>query len=370
MIRYLIEKEFKQLRRNPFLPKLIVGFTCMMMLVMPFAANQEVKDLNVCIIDNDHSTYSRRLIQKIDASSYFNLSGLANTYEQALESVEYGESDIILEIISGFEKDMINGNTTQVMISANAVNGMKGGLGSSYLTSIMTGFAGDIREELFMSSGTEIIPVVNVVTQTRFNPHQDYKVFMIPALMVMVITLLCGFLPALNIVSEKEVGTIEQINVTPVSRLTFILSKLIPYWIMGFIILTLCFGLSALLYGLHPAGSFAVIYMFTAIYVLVVSALGLVVSNYSATMQQAMFVVFFFIIIFIIMSGLFTPVNSMPAWAQTITIFNPLKYFMEVMRSVYLKGSGVAELSKQLLALCTFAVVLNGWAVMSYRKRG
>lgn len=370
MIRYLIEKEFKQLRRNPFMPKLILGFTCMMMLVMPFAANQEVKDLNVCVIDNDHSTYSRRLIQKIESSSYFNLSGMAAGYEQALESVEYGKSDIILEIISGFEKDIVIGNATQVMISANAVNGMKGGLGSSYLASIISGFSSEIRGELFTSSQTDIMPVLNVVSQTRFNPHQDYKIFMIPALMVMIITLLCGFLPALNIVSEKEVGTIEQINVTPVSRLTFILSKLIPYWILGFGVLTLCFGIAALLYGLRPAGSFAVIYMFTAIYVLVVSALGLVVSNHSATMQQAMFVIFFFILIFIIMSGLFTPVNSMPAWAQTIAVFNPLKYFMEVMRSVYLKGSGIAELGKQLFALCAFALVLNGWAVMSYRKRG
>ena len=370
MIKYLIEKEFKQLRRNPFLPKLIVGFTCMMMLVMPFAANQEVKDLNVCIIDNDHSTYSRRLIQKIEASSYFNLSAVVPNYEQALESVEYGKTDVILEIASGFEKDLVGGGIGNVMISANAVNGMKGGLGSSYLAGILNGYATDIREEIFAPSAGSIIPVVNVVTQTRFNPHQDYKVFMIPALMVMVLTLLCGFLPALNIVSEKEVGTIEQINVTPVSKFTFILSKLIPYWIIGFAVLTLCFGIAVLLYGLLPVGSFAVIYLFAVVYVLVVSALGLVVSNYSATMQQAMFVVFFFILIFIILSGLFTPVNSMPEWAQTITIFNPLKYFMEVMRSVYLKGSGIAELSKQLIALCSFAVVFNGLAIFSYRKRG
>lgn len=370
MIKYLIEKEFKQIRRNPFLPKLIIGFTCMMMLVMPFAANQEIKDLNVCIIDHDHSTYSRRLIQKIEASDYFNLSGVVQSYQSALESIEYGNSDIILEIGSGFEKDLVLGNNTNVMISANAVNGMQGGLGRSYLANILNGYAADIREEQFTASIGNIIPVINVVIQTRFNPYQDYKVFMIPALMVMVLTLLCGFLPALNIVGEKEVGTIEQMNVTPVSRLVFILSKLIPYWIIGFGVLTLCFLIAALLYGLQPTGSFAVIYMFAAIYVLVVFALGLVVSNYSATMQQAMFVVFFFILIFIIMSGLFTPVNSMPAWAQTIARFNPLKYFMEVMRAVYLKGSGVGELIPQLIALCSFAIVFNGLAVLSYRKQG
>ncbi|MDL2213314.1 ABC transporter permease [Bacteroides sp. OttesenSCG-928-N06] len=367
MIKYLIEKEFKQLRRNPFLPKLIVGFTCMMMLVMPFAANQEVKDLNVCIIDHDHSTFSRRLVQKIEASSYFNLSDVVPVYEQALESIEYGKCDVILEISSGFEKDIITGNPTEVMISANAVNGMKGGLGTSYLSAILNDFSVAIGDELRLSAPS---PGIKVSTQTRFNPHQEYKVFMIPALMVMVLTLLCGFLPALNIVGEKEVGTIEQINVTPVGRFTFILSKLIPYWIIGFAVLTLCFALAALLYDLKPVGSLWVIYLFAVVYVLVVSALGLVVSNYSATMQQAMFVVFFFIIIFIIMSGLFTPVNSMPAWAQAITVINPLKYFMEVMRAVYLKGSGINELSRQMIALVGFALVFNLLAVVSYKKRG
>lgn len=370
MLKYLIEKEFKQLRRNPFMPKLIVGFTCMMMLVMPFAANQEVKDLNVCVVDHDHSTYSLRLVQKLEASAHFNLWGMEAGYDRALESVEYGHADVILEIASGFEKELVQGGAVDVLIAANAVNGMKGGLGSSYLAGILVGYAEELRAELAVGTSGEAMATIDVVTQTRFNPHRDYKVFMIPALMVMVLTLLCGFLPALNIVSEKEVGTIEQINVTPVSKFTFILSKLIPYWIIGFVVLTLCFGIAALLYGLVPVGHYGVIYFFAIIYVLVVSALGLVVSNYSATMQQAMFVVFFFVIIFIIMSGLFTPVSSMPRWAQIITVFNPLKYFMEVMRAVYLKGSGIAELGSRLLALCCFAVVFNGWAIMSYRKRG
>jgi ABC-2 type transport system permease protein len=202
----------------------------------------------------------------------------------------------------------------------------------------------------------------------KFNPHLDYKVFMVPALMVMLLTLLTGFLPALNIVGEKEIGTIEQINVTPVKKLMFIFSKLIPYWLIGFVVLSLCILIARLVYGLIPMGSLLTIYFFASIYILVVSGMGLVISNYSNTMQQAMFVVFFFMMIFILMSGLFTPISSMPDWAQKITILNPLKYFIQVMRLVYLKGSAFVELIPQFFALCYFAVGFNAWAVLSYKK--
>jgi len=184
----------------------------------------------------------------------------------------------------------------------------------------------------------------------------------------MLLTLLTGFLPALNIVGEKELGTTEQLNVTPMNKGIFILAKLIPYWIIGLVIVSICMGLSALIYGLIPAGSLVTIYFYAVIYILVVSGLGIVISNYSDTMQQAMFVMFFFMLIIILLSGLFTPISSMPRWAQTITTINPLKYFMEVMRAIYLKGSSMKELLPQLFALCSFAVTFNIWAILSYKK--
>jgi ABC-2 type transport system permease protein len=207
-----------------------------------------------------------------------------------------------------------------------------------------------------------------VVPRVRYNPHADYKLFMVPALMVMLLTMLCGFLPALNIVGEKEAGTIEQMNVSPVPRRAFILAKLIPHWINGFVVLGVCMVLAGVVYGIWPVGNLPTILLFAAIYLLVVSGVGLVISNYSETMQQAMFVMFFFMMILLLMSGLFTPVRSMPGWAQAIAAINPLKYFIEVMRLVYLKGSGLAQLVPQLFALCGFAVAFNVWAVASYRK--
>lgn len=211
-------------------------------------------------------------------------------------------------------------------------------------------------------------PQAEIFVQNRYNPYLDYKIYMIPALIVVLLIMLCDFLPALNIVGEKERGTIEQINVTPVSKFTFILSKLIPYWVLGFLVLTLGFVLAWAVYGLVPGGNIFLIYGFAFLFILVMSGFGLVDSNYSSTMQEAMFVMFFFIIIFQLMSGLFTPVRSMPEWAWWLAAADPPKYFITVMRLVYLKGAGFRELLPEFLALCGFALFFGSWAVWSYKK--
>jgi ABC-2 type transport system permease protein len=280
-----------------------------------------------------------------------------------MQSVERGDADAILEIPPDFERNLTKTGIAKVMISVNSVNGAKGGLGAQYLTNIANDFSADLQKE----TGNNVkLSVIN--SQFRFNPHLDYKVFMVPALMVMLLTMLCGFLPALNIVGEKEQGTIEQLNVTPVGKLAFILAKLIPYWIIGYIVLTTGLTLAAIVYGLAPAGSLATVYLYATIYVLVVSGLGLVISNYSGTMQEAMFVMFFFMMLLILTSGLFTPINSMPRGFQYATLLNPLRHFMEVMRAVYLKGSAMSSLLPQFFALIGFAAAFNGWAVLSYKK--
>ena len=368
MLRFLIEKEFKQILRHPFIPKLIIGFPVMMLLILPWAATFEIRDVNLSVVDGDHSSSSMRLVQKIISSGYFRLCDVSNTYPEAMQSIEEHTSDLILTIAPGFESDLVREGAAKLMIAANSVNGTKGGMGTSYLASIIRDFANELRTEQGQIQAAGVIPIIDVVPQYRFNPRLDYKVFMVPALMVMLLTMLCGFLPALNIVSEKEAGTIEQMNVTPIRKFYFILAKLIPYWGIGFLVLTIGFALAALVYGLFPAGSLLTIYCFAGVFVLVVSGFGLVVSNYSATMQQAMFVMMFFVIVFILMSGLFTPIRSMPEWAQFITAINPLRYFIEMMRMVYLKGSTFANLNFQFMALLVFALFFNLWAVISYRK--
>jgi len=368
MLKYLIEKEFRQIRRNPFLTKFIFAFPFMALAILPMAANFEIRNINLCVVDNNRSATSNRLIQKIASTDYFRITDLSSTYNEGLKSIEMDVSDVILEIPANFERDFIREKEANVMISANTVNGTKGGMGSAYLTSIIGDFNNEIRSEIMPTNEKYGVVGFSIVKLFRYNPQMKYTVYMVPALMVMLLTMICGFLPAFNIVLEKENGTIEQMNVTPVNKFTFILSKLIPYWVIGFIVLTICFGVARLFYGLIPAGSLLTIYLFASIFVLAMSGLGLVISNYASTIQQATFMIFFFVLTLIFMSGLYTPINNMPDWAQFISNFSPLKYLIQVMRLVYLKGSETHELIRQFFSLCGFAVFFNVWAVISYHK--
>ncbi len=374
ILRFLLEKEFKQIRRDRFLRKIIFMLPVMQLLILPFAANFEMRNINLSLVDGDRSAFSRELADQILSSGYFCLSDFSDTYSQALLAVERNEADIIVEIPSGFEKRLFREGGAELYIAADAVNGTKGGLGSSYLTSIL--------QRVNLEKGWRVTPqgksgiaakrayrARSVETIALFNPHLDYKSYMVPGIIVFLLTIIGGFVPALNIVSEKEKGTIEQINVSPVPKSVFLLSKLIPFWIIGFILLTLALLIARLVYGLTPAGGIGIIYLFAAVYLVGFTGLGLAVSSISSTQQQAMFTAFFFIIIFALLSGLFTPISSMPAWAQTLTAFNPLRYFVEVMRRVYLAGSGLSDLWRSLGVICLFALLFNVLAVWSYRKK-
>ncbi len=208
-----------------------------------------------------------------------------------------------------------------------------------------------------------------VTVNYLYNPTLNYRDFMIPALMIMLLIMLCGFLPALNLVSEKETGTIEQINVTPVRTSVFVLSKVIPYWIIGLVVIGIAMVLAKIVYGLWPAGSLWAIFLATAIFILVMSGIGILIANMSATMSQSMFLTFFVVLVFVLMSGLITPVSSMPHWAQTITCAIPPRYYIDIIRALYLKGTSVAGLAPQYLALTAFAIVLNVLATLTYAKK-
>lgn len=354
--------------RNIILPIVFILLPVGMINVMPRAATQEVKNLKIGVIDNDHSTWSARLIQKLSASSYFTLTTVASSYNQGLQAMEKGDVDFIIEIEPDFERKLIRDGISQVMISANAVNGVKAGLGTSYLSQIIIDYSAGLREEMGMGSSTVKLAHFDIEPRYMFNAELDYKAFMVPGLMAMLLILIVGFLPALNIVGEKEKGTIEQINVTPVGRIEFIFSKLIPYWCVGLIILGYAMLLARVIYGQVPVGSLAVIFLFATLFILVVSCLGLIVSNYSDTTQQAALVMFFFLVIFILLSGLITPIACMPEWAKAITRVNPLRYFIEAMRSLYLKGSTLHDLRGQFFSLTAYAVVVWIFAIVSYKK--
>ena len=355
MIRYLIHKEFLQIRRNAFLPRLIVAFPIMIMCVMPWVMQMEVKNIVVDVVDIDHTVESQRLIEQIAVSNYFIFGGQKASYAEAMKDIERGRADVILEIRDG-----------KYLIAANAVNGTKGSMGSAYLSQILRGTRneeGGTRNEVGVTRNE-----VGVTKYTLYNPHQNYKLYMIPALFAIVMMLMTGFLPTLNIVGEKEAGTIEQMNVTPVSKWSFILAKLIPYWLIALFVITVCLLLAWLVYGLTPSGPVWLIYVLAMLLALFFSSFGLIISNYSDTMQQAMFVMWFFVVSIMLLSGLFTPTRSMPDWAYLTTYINPMHYFIDAIRTVFIRGGGFQNVVHQIIALLAIGAFMATWAVQSYKK--
>lgn len=368
-LRFLLQKEFRQIFRDPSILRLIFMMPVIQLMILPWAADYEMKNIKIAVTDFDHSAYSRQLISKITSSSYFQLTHYSASFDESFHEVEKDKADLILEIPASFEKNLIKENEANLFIAGNAINGVKANLGSAYLRTIIQDFNREVRLEWLQLPRFTQQTQIEVTTSNWFNPLFNYKYFMVPGILVILLTMVGSNLTAINIVREKEIGTIEQINVTPVKKYHFILGKLIPFWILGLFVLTLGLLISRLLYGIIPVGSFLTIYAFAAVYLFAVLGLGLLVSTYASTQQQAMLISFFLMMIFILLGGLYTSIDSMPVWAQWITKFNPVSYFIEVMRMVVLKGSGFADLKNHFLIMFGFAIGLNGWAVFSYRKR-
>jgi ABC-2 type transport system permease protein len=366
-IRFLLRKEFRQIFRNRIILAMIVVMPAIQLMILPLAADYEVKNINIAVVDNDRSAYSQRLISTITASGYFRLTGFTNSFDKAFKLIEKDRADLVLEIPAGFERNIIRESQEQVLIAVNAINGVKASLGGSYLSSIVKNFNRDIRLDLSPSSSIQN-PAIEIVSSNWFNTFLNYKVFMVPGILAILVTMVGGFLSCLNIVKEKEVGTIEQINVTPIKKHHFILGKLIPFWILGNVVFTIGLFISWLIYGIAPEGNVLVLYGFIWIYLLAVLGFGLLISTYCETQQQAMFIMFFFMMIFILMGGLFTSIDSMPSWAQWVARLNPVTYLISVMRMVILKGSTLVDILPHIAITFVFATVLNVWAVINYKK--
>jgi ABC-2 type transport system permease protein len=368
-LKFLLQKEFRQIFRDPAIIRIIFVMPMIQLLVLPWAADYEVKNIHLSVVDHDHSDYSRQLVSKLTASGYFQLENYSGSFNTAMGAVEKDAADLILEIPDNFERTLVKEDESTLFMAVNAINGVKANLGAAYLRSIIQDFNREVRLEWIQFPRFSPETQIEVTSSNWFNPMLNYKYFMVPGILVILVTMVGSFLASLNIVREKEIGTIEQINVTPVKKHHFILGKLIPFWILGLLVLSIGLGLARVAYGIIPAGNLLVIYSFAAVYLLAVLGLGLLISTYTGNQQQAMLLSFFMMMVFILLSGLYTSIDSMPAWAQAITKINPVTYFIEVMRMVVLKGSGFRDIMPHLLTVFGFAVVLNSWAVINYKKR-
>ncbi len=368
-LRFLLRKEFKQIFRNRALFGIMLLMPTVQLIVLPWVANYEVKNIKITVVDNDKSVYAQRLVSKIQASDYFRLTDYTTDYKVALRQIEKETSDLVLEIPQGFERDLVREQSQQLLVVVNAINGVKAGLGSSYLGQILADFNADIRLQRIQNTAKNQLPSIEVVSSNWFNPYMNYQQFMVPGILVALVTMIGSYVCALNIVKEKEIGTIEQINVTPIKKYQFILGKLIPFWVIGMLVFSLgLLVIARFVYGIVPLGHLWILYAYLAIYLIAVLGLGLLISTFAETQQQAMSVAYFVIMIFMMMSGIFTSIESMPSWAYAIAKCIPITYFVEVVRMIVLIGSGFADIQFHFWVTIGFAVLLNGLAIWNYRK--
>jgi len=368
-LRVIVRKEFAQIFRQPAILRMMIIMPILQLILLPLAANYEVKNINLQVIDFDHSTYSTGLIQKLEASPYFELIPVQPNPEQALHQLEQNIADLTLTIPLNFEKDLIRESKSTVNIEADAVNGTKASLGVAYATQIIGDYNREIREKLMQLPRFNEFTMVEVRSSFWYNPLIRYPLFMVPGILALLVTMVGGLMSALNIVLEKELGTIEQLNVSPMKSHEFLLGKLIPFWVLGMLSITLGMLVGFLVYGIVPKGSLWTIYLFSGVYLIGALGVGLLLSTLVDNQMQATLFSFFIIMFFVLMGGLYTPLDSMPDWAQTLASFNPVSYFIRVLRFIVIKGSGLADLLPELRTMILFGVVLNTLAVLNYRKR-
>lgn len=369
-IVFIIQKEFRQIFRNKGMLPIIFVLPILQLLILSNAASFEVKNIKFSYIDEDHSTASRELISKFAASNYFKIVEEFDSKALANEAMQKGSVDVILEIPNHFERNLLKNQKSNLSLSINAIDGASAGIENVYVSQIISTYNQNLQIELQHYNDGNLVPPQNIMTIPSFwyNNTLNYKTFMVPGILVLLVTMLTLFLSSMNIVREKEIGTLEQINVTPIKKHQFIIGKLFPFWVLGLFILSIGLTIAKVVFSIPIFGNIGLIYLFTSIYLFVILGIGLIISNFTETQQQSMFIAWFFTVIFILMSGLFTPIDSMPGWAQNITLFNPIRYFVEIVRMVLLKGATFSDISFQFFVIVAYAFILNGIAVWSYKK--
>ncbi len=368
---YIVQKEFIQIFRNKAILPLMTVVPIMQLIILSYAASNEVKNVQLAVVNQGNSEYSRLLISKIKNSDRFILMDNPSSVKIADGMMQGGNADIILTIPPQFEKNFLKNKTGEIQLLVNAINGQQATVGASYLANIIQSFNQEIRLDAVPQLATikQInSPQLKIENSNWYNPDLSYKDFMVPGILGELTTLLVMLLTAMNIVREREIGTIEQINVTPIKKWQFILGKMIPFLFIGMFLLTVGMIAGKLIFDIPMIGSLWVIFAYCLLNLTAVLGIGLLISNLADTQQQAMFITFFFAIIFILMCGLFTPIESMPKMAQYFTIPNPIAHFVHVMRSVLLKGSGFSDVAYNFKVTAVLAVVFNSLAIMSYRK--
>ncbi len=336
------------------------------LLVLAFAVTFEIKNINLVIVDQDHSVESRQLASKFTAPPFYHVKAYPLTYLEGEEYLKTGKANQILIIPPRFGNDLQKEKKASVQLISNAIDGSAAAIMNAYGNSIIMDYNQDIIADL--TGGLDLKPPFSISYSYWFNAELDYKTYMVPGILVLLVTIIGMFLSSMNVVREKEMGTIEQINVSPVKKYQFVVGKLLPFWFIALFELAFGLLLAHIIFKIPIIGSLWLIFGVASVYLLAVLGIGLFISTLVNTQQQAMFLAWFFAVVFIMMSGLFTPVDSMPEWAQNINIINPIAYFIRMMRMIMLKGSQFQDILKPFFSIVVYAIISLTLAVWRYRK--
>lgn len=364
----LLGKEFRQIFRNRLMLPVIFVIPVVQMVVLVYAASLDMKNIEMVVVDQSGSESSRRLISHFEGSPFFKMQGEELSYREAEKLIIRDRADVILQFGPRFEEELVTEGNGTVGLVINAINATEAGIIHAYCSQIIAAANMELREEWMGVQPGAAAMSLDFSTAYWYNPELDYKIYMLAGILVIVVTLIGMLLTAINLVIEKELGTAEQMNVTPMKKYQFILAKLLPFLVIA--LFELAFGLviGRLLFGLPVRGSLFLLFGTATVYLVLALGMGLFLSTISNTQQQMLFVAFFFMVTFILMSGIFTPVESMPDWAQKLNIINPMAYFMKAIRMILLKGSGFADVSREFFSMLVYATLMLSLAIYNYRK--
>jgi ABC-2 type transport system permease protein len=365
---YVLQKEFIQVKRDKIMLRMIIMIPVVQMLVLVYAATYDLKNVNVFLVDQDLSSTSRELASKIDASPFFTINNTSFNPEDGEKEILNNRDDMVLVIPKGLERDLMREDKASLQLLVNSIDGQSAQIGYSYAASVIRDFNKNIIADWKGLPDFKAPYQINAVSRFWYNSELEYKWYMAPGVLALLVTLIGLILSSMSLVREKEQGTIEQLNVTPILKIQFLAGKLIPFIIIALFDLSFGLFLARMVFNLPIVGNLALVFGFGVLYLIGIVGLGLFISTVANTQQQVMFVSFFFMMIFILMSGIFTPVESMPMWAQMVDQANPVYHFMRVLRMVVLKGSGFGDLIHEFVALCILGVTFLTLAVKRYRK--
>ena len=346
----------------------IIVMPLVQLLLLSNVATFAIRQSPVYVVDFDRSSTSRGLVSRLSSSGLFNIVGQSASPTLADDAMLRGDVTLVLTIPHDFEASLTRTNAAPLHIDVNAEKGSAAGIVQSYVAQILESYSNEITVDRGMIVGKRV-GRIETVMRGRYNTTLDYKQYMVPGILVALVTMIGTLLTAQNIAREKEMGTLEQLNVTPITKAQFITAKLLPFWVLALLDLALGLIVAHFVFNVPVRGSLILLFGSAAVYLVVALGIGLWISTLVETQQQAMFVTFFVLMIYLLMSGLFTPVDSMPRWVQLFSELNPVRHFVTITRAILMKGAGIVEIARPLGILVVYGAVVLSLSIRQYSKR-